>query len=41
VAAHEAVGHAVRYADASGTELPATEQVPATVDTVFDLASLT
>ncbi len=41
IVAQDAVGHAVRYADASGTELPATEQVPMTADTVFDLASVT
>ncbi len=37
----EAVGLAVRYADASGTELPAADQVPMTTDTIFDLASVT
>ncbi len=37
----EAVGHALRYADASGTELPAPDQVPMTSDTLFDLASVT
>jgi DNA-binding MurR/RpiR family transcriptional regulator/CubicO group peptidase (beta-lactamase class C family) len=41
VVAHEAVGHALRYADASGTELPPDEQVPMTPDTLFDIASLT
>ncbi|MFI9610439.1 serine hydrolase domain-containing protein [Streptomyces sp. NPDC052023] len=46
LAVHEAAGHAVRYAaydpeaDA-GVELPASARVPVTVDTVFDLASLT
>lgn len=41
VVAHEAVGHALRYADAAGTELSASEQVPTGPDTLFDLASLT
>jgi DNA-binding MurR/RpiR family transcriptional regulator/CubicO group peptidase (beta-lactamase class C family) len=41
VFAREAVGHAVRYGDASGLELPADEQVPVSLDTVFDLASIT
>jgi DNA-binding MurR/RpiR family transcriptional regulator/CubicO group peptidase (beta-lactamase class C family) len=41
VVAHEAVGHALRYADASGTELPLDEQVPMTPDALFDIASLT
>lgn len=36
-----AVGGAVRYADANGTELPADEQVPMCDDTIFDLASIT
>ncbi|MEZ4596667.1 MAG: serine hydrolase domain-containing protein [Chloroflexota bacterium] len=39
--AEDAVGHALRYADASGSELPAAEQVPMSSDTLFDLASLT
>lgn len=37
---HHAVGTALRYADAEGTELPAAAQIPMRVDTVFDLASL-
>ena len=41
VVAQEAVGHAVRYADASGSESPAAEQVPMAPDTLFDLASVT
>src|SRR5262249_45207944 len=41
VVAEEAVGHAVRYGDASGSELPAAEQISMTAETVFDLASLT
>lgn len=40
VVVHEAVGHALRYADGSGTELPADQQVPMRRDTVFDLASV-
>ncbi|HVV12297.1 serine hydrolase [Amycolatopsis sp.] len=36
-----ATGGAVRYADAAGTELPAAEQVPMRVDTIFDMASVT
>ncbi len=41
VVAHEAVGHALRYADAAGTELSPSERVPMAPDTLFDLASLT
>ena len=37
---HSAVGQAVRYADAAGTELPAEQQVPMRPDTVFDVASV-
>lgn len=37
----EAVGYALRYASADGTELPADEQIPMTEDTIFDLASVT
>ncbi len=36
-----AVGEAVRYPDASGAPLPPAERVPMTVDTIFDLASVT
>jgi len=36
-----AVGDAVRYADASGAELPVGERVAMRPDTVFDVASLT
>ena len=36
-----AVGEAVRYADAAGTELPTDQQVPMRTDTIFDLASVT
>lgn len=41
VLVHEAIGHAVRYVDADGTELSPTQQVPMTPDTIFDVASLT
>ncbi len=41
VVAHEAVGHALRYADGAGTELPVEDQVAMAPDTLFDLASLT
>lgn len=34
-------GHAVRYADAAGTELPRADQVPMSSTSLFDLASLT
>ncbi|MGX7825751.1 serine hydrolase domain-containing protein [Actinokineospora sp. 24-640] len=37
---HSAVGQAVRYQDGAGTELPAEQQVPMRLDTVFDLASV-
>ncbi|GAA4551539.1 serine hydrolase domain-containing protein [Amycolatopsis samaneae] len=35
-----AVGGALRYADARGTELPPDQQVPMREDTIFDLASI-
>ncbi|GAA3557164.1 serine hydrolase domain-containing protein [Amycolatopsis ultiminotia] len=35
-----AVGGALRYADANGTELPPGQQVPMRDDTIFDLASI-
>ena len=35
-----AVGGAVRYADAKGTELPADQQIPMRTDTIFDMASI-
>lgn len=35
-----AVGGALRYADAAGTELPADQQVPMRNDTIFDMASI-
>ncbi|WP_370945197.1 serine hydrolase [Amycolatopsis sp. cg5] len=34
------VGGAVRYADATGTELPPAQQVPMRMDTIFDMASV-
>ncbi|APU12363.1 MULTISPECIES: serine hydrolase domain-containing protein [Actinoalloteichus] len=40
VTTSEATGHALRYADGDGTELPAAEQIPTSEDTIFDLASL-
>lgn len=41
VVEHGAVGDAVRYARADGTELPESEQIPMREDTIFDLASVT
>ncbi|WP_167001026.1 serine hydrolase domain-containing protein [Mumia sp. ZJ430] len=41
VVEHGAVGDAVRYARADGTELPEDQQIPMTEDTLFDLASVT
>jgi CubicO group peptidase (beta-lactamase class C family) len=35
-----AVGGALRYADAAGTELPPAQQVPMRTDTIFDMASI-
>jgi len=40
VATTVAMGHALRYADAAPTELPADQQLPMRTDTIFDLASL-
>ena len=40
VVVHEALGHAVKYADAVGTELPPEQQVPMRRDTIFDMASV-
>jgi CubicO group peptidase (beta-lactamase class C family) len=40
VVVHEAMGHAVKYADASGITLPADQQVPMRPDTIFDMASI-
>ncbi len=41
VVSRNAVGQALRYADAVGTELPAAQQVPMRDDTIFDMASVT
>ncbi|MGH1564585.1 serine hydrolase [Mumia sp. DW29H23] len=41
VVEHGAIGDAVRYAKADGTELPEDQQIPMTEDTLFDLASVT
>lgn len=41
VVRRDAVGKALRYSDAQGTELPADEQEPMRPDTIFDLASVT
>jgi CubicO group peptidase (beta-lactamase class C family) len=35
-----ATGMALKYADGSGTELPADQQIPMRTDTIFDLASV-
>ncbi len=40
VVAREATGWALRYADGAGTELPREQWVPATEDTVYDMASV-
>jgi CubicO group peptidase (beta-lactamase class C family) len=41
IVAQYATGQALRYADAAGAELPADQQVPMRVDTIFDMASVT
>ncbi|MBW9207136.1 serine hydrolase [Mumia sp. zg.B17] len=41
VVEHGAVGDAVRYASADGTELPEAQQIAMSEDTIFDLASIT
>ena len=41
VLAHEAVGEAVRYAGRDGTLLPPGRRVPAGLDTLWDIASIT
>ncbi|WP_207782658.1 serine hydrolase domain-containing protein [Phytoactinopolyspora limicola] len=38
---HHAVGHALRYADGEGSELPPDQWVATRKDTIFDLASVT
>lgn len=40
VVVHEALGYALRYADADGAELPRDEWVPMRTDTIFDVASV-
>lgn len=40
VVVRRAIGHALRYADGAGTELPPADRVPMRVDTIFDLASV-
>lgn len=37
---HEALGYALRYADADGTELPDDQRVPMRPDSIFDVASV-
>ncbi|QGK68399.1 serine hydrolase [Allosaccharopolyspora coralli] len=41
VVSQEATGHAVRYADGTGTELPPGQQERAGIGTIFDVASIT
>ncbi|MDX6292871.1 MAG: hypothetical protein QOH50_1946 [Kribbellaceae bacterium] len=40
VVTRNATGMALKYADGSGTELPADQQIPMRTDTIFDLASV-
>ncbi|ONI81879.1 serine hydrolase [Saccharothrix sp. ALI-22-I] len=40
VVTHQPTGWALRYGDASGTELPEEQRVPMAQDTIFDLASI-
>jgi CubicO group peptidase (beta-lactamase class C family) len=40
VVTRNATGMALKYADGSGTELPADQQIPMRSDTIFDLASV-
>jgi CubicO group peptidase (beta-lactamase class C family) len=40
VVTRNATGLALKYADGSGTELPADQQIPMRTDTIFDLASV-
>jgi CubicO group peptidase (beta-lactamase class C family) len=40
VVSRHTVGHAVRYADGAGTELPEDQKVPMAPDTIFDMASV-
>ncbi|SNT65616.1 CubicO group peptidase, beta-lactamase class C family [Asanoa hainanensis] len=41
IVAHDAVGFALRYADAKPTELPRDRWIPMRRDTIFDVASMT
>lgn len=41
IVSRAATGKALRYADGTGTELPAEAQVPMRADTIFDMASVT
>ena len=41
IAAHEAMGYALRYSDDKPTELPRDQWIPMRRDTIFDLASVT
>jgi CubicO group peptidase (beta-lactamase class C family) len=40
IVTRSATGMALKYADGSGTELPADQQIPMRTDTIFDLASV-
>jgi CubicO group peptidase (beta-lactamase class C family) len=40
IVTHSATGYALRYADASSTELPRDKWIPMRPDTIFDLASI-
>ncbi|GAA1665977.1 serine hydrolase domain-containing protein [Kribbella yunnanensis] len=40
VVTRQATGLALKYADGSGTELPADQQIPMRTDTIFDMASV-
>lgn len=40
VVTRKATGLALKYADGSGTELPADQQIPMRTDTIFDMASV-
>jgi len=41
IVSHFAAGQSLKYADVNGTELPASQQIPAEEDTIYDMASLT
>jgi CubicO group peptidase (beta-lactamase class C family) len=40
IVTRQATGLALKYADGSGTELPADQQIPMRTDTIFDMASV-